>query len=515
LGPLFTDAQFVALFAGIGRTATSPGRLVLVLVFQFLEHLSDQAAADAVRTRIDWKYALGLPLSDQGFSSTVLCDFRQRLLVGSLEEQLLTSLLTLAQEHGWLDRRRQRTDSSHVLAVTAALNRFELVHETLHAALTELARQTPTWLQSWVPAHWYATYGAASNARRWPKTEKERLTLAAQIGADGALLLRAVDSSTAPRAAKLSATVAVLRHLWHQQYRDLDGTLVWRTADELPAAGERLVSPYETEARTGAKRDLYWDGYKAHLSETITSTAPQLITHVETTVASEADTTALPRIEQALAEAALTPEEHVVDSGYMSAAQIVTSRSEHGIDLVGPVPADTSWQAQSEDGLSVAQFRIDWQARQALGPAGCVSSSWSERDNHRSGTAEVLIRFPASSCVPCPLRARCTRSAEHGRTLTVREQEIHEELLWARARQQSADFHSVYGQRAGVEGTISQGVRSFGLRRSRYYGQAKTHLQNILVALAINLARIAAWVQEVPRSTTRHNPFASLAPAGL
>jgi transposase len=512
-GPLFNDAQFARLFASTGQVALSPGRLALICVLQTIEGLSDRQAAEAVALRIDWKYALDLPLDYPGFCHTVLHDFRERLLLGGTEEQLLNCMLQLAAEKGWLDRRRQRTDSTHILAVTAALNRFELIHQTVHASLTEIATHSPEWLQNWVPQSWYRDYAVSALARRWPKTERERLALAAQIGADGAMLLERLEADDAPVSLLQLQSVHILRLVWQQQYREESGKLLWRNASELPSASERLVSPYESEARTGAKRDLFWDGYKVHLTETITTEAPQLITQVETAPAYEADSTALPRIQEGLRRADVTPEEQVLDSGYVSAALIGQSRSKYGIDLVGPVGADNSWQAQSEDGLDIAQFVIDWEARVAFGPAGCVSSSWSQRRNHRDGTQEVLIRFPASSCKGCQLRERCTRSAEHGRTLTVREQHIHEELLRARARQKSEQFQSSYRQRAGIEGTLSQGLRSFGLRRSRYCGQAKTHLHNILVALAINLVRIVAWVQNIPRSTTRLNPFAALAPA--
>jgi transposase len=512
-GPLFNDAQFAPLFTSQGQTGLPPGRLALICVLQTIEALSDRQAAEAVALRIDWKYALDLPLDYAGFSHTVLHDFRQRLLQGSAEEQLLTSLLALAGQKGWLDTRRQRTDSTHILAVTAALNRFELVHQSLHAALSEIASHSPQWLQNWVPQSWYLDYAVAAVGRRWPKGQGERLALAGQIGADGAMLLARLEADDAPSSLMQLQSVEVLRQVWQQQYRLEADKLLWRSACELPSAEERLVSPYEREARTGAKRELFWDGYKVHLTETITTEAPQLITQVETAPACEADSTALLRIQEGLRRAGLTPNEQVLDSGYVSASLIEQSRSDYGIDLVGPVGADTSWQAHSEDGLDVAQFVIDWEAKQAHGPAGCVSNSWSERHNHRTGIAEVLIRFPASSCKDCQLRARCTRSAEQGRTLTLREQHIHEELLRARARQKSEEFQSSYRQRAGIEGTLSQGLRSFGLRRSRYCGQAKTHLHNILVALAINLVRIVAWVQNTPRSTTRLNPFAALATA--
>lgn len=514
-GPLFSDAQFAALFATTGQAALPPGRLALVCVLQTIEDLSDRQAAEAVALRIDWKYALDLPLEYGGFAHTVLHDFRERLIEGSAEEQLLTAMLDLARAKGWLHQSRQRTDSTHVLAVSAALNRFELVHQTLYTTLNALSHVAPDWLQSWVPLTWYHHYGVGAAARRWPKTEREREALAAQMGADGAALLAAVQQPSTPPAVTQLAQLGVLRLVLEQQYRNVDGALVWRSAAELPSATERLVSPYDTEARTGAKRDLFWDGYKLHLTETLTSEAPQLITHVETTVASQADSTTLPHIQQALEEAGLKPEEQVVDSGYVSAELIRHSREQHRIRLVGPVPPDTSWQAQTEEGLDVAQFRLDWEAKRAFGPVGCVSSTWSERHNHRDGTAEVVIRFPAGVCRACAVRSRCTQARENGRTLTVRSQLIHEELLSARARQKTEAFQASYRQRAGVEGTISQGVRAFGLRRSRYSGRVKTHLHHILVALAINLVRIVAWVEELPRSSTRPSPFAALAPAPI
>ena len=86
-------------------------------------------------------------------------------------------------------------------------------------------------------------------------------------------------------------------------------------------------------------------------------------------------------------------------------------------------------------------------------------------------------------------------------------------MLWARQREHTEEFKESYAKRAGIEGTISQGVRAFGLRRSRYIGQAKTHLQQILIAVAINLARFVAWINEVPVAGTRTSSFAALATA--
>src|ERR1700712_1453940 len=140
LGPVYQDGQFTALFPRRGQPAEAPGRLALAVVLQFMEDLSDREAADAVRGRIDWKYALGLTLTDPGFDHTVLSEFRTRLVTGSAELLLLDVLLERLKSEGLVKARgRQRTDSTHVLAAVRTLNRLERVGETMRAALNEVA----------------------------------------------------------------------------------------------------------------------------------------------------------------------------------------------------------------------------------------------------------------------------------------------------------------------------------------------------------------------------------------
>jgi transposase len=117
LGSIYEDQMFVALFPRRGQPAEAPWRLALVIVMQYMEGLSDRQAAEAVRERIDWKYALSLELTDPGFDFSVLSEFRARLLTGGAEALLLHALLELCKSRGWLKARgRQRTDSTHVLA---------------------------------------------------------------------------------------------------------------------------------------------------------------------------------------------------------------------------------------------------------------------------------------------------------------------------------------------------------------------------------------------------------------
>ncbi len=214
LGPVYQDSQFMALFPRRGQPAEAPGRLALAVVLQFMENLSDREAADAVRGRIDWKYALGLALTDPGFDHTVLSEFRTRLVTGDAGLLLLDTLLQRLQEQGLVKARgRQRTDSTHVLAAVRTLNRLERVGETMRAVLNEVATVAPEWLQAMAPTAWYERYGRPVENYRLPKTEAARQDLAATIGADGQQLLSSIDAATEQtELAQLPSVPMTMRH---------------------------------------------------------------------------------------------------------------------------------------------------------------------------------------------------------------------------------------------------------------------------------------------------------------
>jgi transposase len=219
LGPLYEDGQFAALFSQTGQPAEAPARLALVLVLQFAEGLSDRQAADAVRGRIDWKYALALELTDPGFDASVLSEFRTRLLQGGAEHLLLEPLLRRLADRDLLKARgTQRTDSTHILAAIRTLNRLELVGETMRYALNRLAVAAPAWLRTHIQPAWGDRYNHRVENYRFPKADTDRQQLAATIGADGFALLQAAYAPDAPSAVRWAPAVEVLRHIWLQQY---------------------------------------------------------------------------------------------------------------------------------------------------------------------------------------------------------------------------------------------------------------------------------------------------------
>ena len=514
LGPFYRDHQFAALFPQSGQPAEAPARLALATVLQFVEGLSDRQAAEAVRGRIDWKYALGLELTDPGFDHTVFSEFRSRLVAGQAEQLLLDTLLDRARELGLLQKRgRQRTDSTHVLAAVRGLNRLERVGETLRATLNALATVAPEWLQAWAPAEWYARYGERVENYHLPKSDQARLALAAVIGADGQRLLAALERETQQSWLREVPAVKMLRRVWAEQYSEHEGQLRWREVKDMPSPAELIASPYDPEARYSNKRSVEWIGYKVHLTETCDETRPHLIVHVETTPATTPDDNMLKDVHRSLDKRDLLPAEHLVDKGYTDSHVLVDSQREYGVTIIGPVADDPSWQARAGEGFDKSQFRVDWDHQTVTCPADKQSISFLPNTYPKNGMVWE-VRFARQDCAPCRFRSQCTKAKKEPRLIGLQTREQYEALQAARQQQTTAEFRQRYAARAGIESTHEQAIRRCGLRWCRYLGSAKTHLQHLLTAAAINLVRIADWQGKTP-AQTRRSRFTALQPASV
>lgn len=519
LGTVYSDEQFQDLFPERGQPATSPALLALVIVLQYVEGLTDRQTADAVRGRIDWKYALGLELTDPGFDYSVLSEFRSRLITSGAEEQLLNTLLKAFRERGLIKAKgRQRTDSTHVLAAIRTLTRLELVGETLRATLNDLAVVAPNWLKTVVPTEWYTRYGRRFDSLHLPDSPTRREELAQQIGEDGYRLMTEAFAESAPSDVRTAPSLEVLRRVWIQQYQvdNSQGTpcLQLRASQDQPPAEKRIHSPYDAEARYAWHNAVDWIGYKVHLTESCDAEAKiHVITHVETAPATQQDVDAPAVIHAELVQQDLAPGEHLVDAAYVSADLLVDSPHEFGITLLGPATKlhDVSWQARENTGFDSAHFQIDWDAKQVTGPQGQRSARWKEPVRDETGNEGVVAVFPAKICQACPARPLCTRSAQQGRTLRFRTREEHEALQRRRAEETTTEFRQKTQPRMGIEGTISQAVRGFEIRRTRYVGLAKTHLQAVATAAAINVCRFWDYLCGHTPVRSRTTPFATLA----
>ncbi|MGH7736028.1 MAG: transposase, partial [Gemmatimonadales bacterium] len=297
--------------------------------------------------------------------------------------------------------------------------------------------------------------------------------------------------------------------------------------DGLPPGHARIASPYDTDARWGVKREEFWLGYKLHVTETCDDPPactcpaaagqpgadaagaggchaagrehdkgcaqlvfPNLITNVATTDATVTDNQMTGAIGDDLAAKNLTPRRHYLDSGYLSAALVVSELARHGIALIGPLLADTSAQARAGQGYARADFTVDYDTKTVICPQGKTARSWSPCAQH--GKDAIVAIFSITDCGPCPARSQCTTSSKRRRHLTVLPRDLAEAQAAARAAETTTGFQADYARRAGVEGAMHQAA-SHGARRARYRGLPKTRLDHVYMACVLNLLRLEAY----------------------
>jgi transposase len=550
LGEWLHDADFAAAFGVRGRPGWSPSRLALVTILQRAENLTDRQAAEAARTRLDWQYLLGLPLDDPGFDHTVLVEFRTRLVDAGLEQFVLDALLARLVESGLLAAGgKQRTDSTHITAAVAALNRLELVGESVRAVVEALAAVHPQWLTERICVEDFTRrYGTPMTSWRPPMSQTKRDELAIAYARDGYRLLEAVYDQQAPAWLRQVPPVDVLRQVLVQNYTRMVTSsgreVITRRekapeGDGLPPGHLRIASPYDLDARWGAKRQEFWLGYKLHITETCDDASPcgclrpqpptptvrtrpprtdnghdrgcpqvaspNLITHVATTDATVTDNQMTEPIHDALAGRHLTPGRHYTDSGYLSAAAVVAALVRYGIALVGPLLADSSAQARAATGYARADFTIDYTTHTVTCPQGRQATAWKPCTQH--GKDAIVVTFAAADCGPCPARTLCTTGTR--RQLSLMPQALAEAQATIRAAEHTTEFQADYARRAGVEGTMHQAV-AHGARRTRYRGLPKTHLDHVFMACALNLLRLEAFWNGTPLDRQRTSHLARL-----
>ncbi len=522
-------------------------------VLQRAENLTDRQAAEAVRTRIDWQYLLGLRFDDPGFDHTVLAEFRGRVAGAGLEQVVLDALLARLVSEGLVKAGgKQRTDSTYVTAAVAALRRLELAGESVRAALEALAASHPAWLEQRVCVSDFARrYGTPMTSWRPPLSPSEQDELAIAYARDGYALLEAIYDSAAPAWLRELPAVDVPRRVLVQNYTRTitqDGQEVigrrekQPEGDGLPPGHARIASPYDTDARWAARRDAFWLGYTLHITETCDDPPPcscrpavaarpaagsagagahdrghdrgcphlvfpNLITNVATTDATVPDTQMTEPVHDGLAARNLAPGRHYADSGYLSAALVVSALATRGIALIGPLLADTSAQARAGHGYARADFTVDYDTKTVTCPQGNTSSSWTLCT--QKGHAAAVATFSPGDCGPCPARPQCTTSSRNRRQITILPRDLAQAQAAARAAETTIPFQADYARRAGLEGTMHQAT-SHGARRARYRGLPKTRLDHVYMACALNLLRLEAFWTGTPLDRQRTSHLARL-----
>lgn len=559
------DEDFQDLYSHTGQPALSPAFLALVMILQFLETASDRIAVEMVRSRIDWKYALHLPLCHPGFDSSVLCEFRQRLANNDAERRAFDAFLERLKEKGFLQGRRlQRTDSIAVLGAIRELNRLELVMEALRLALEAIISEEPLWFAKKVPEQWLDTYGEWTQAERLiketgPKAATQLRTLLLRTGQDGFKLLDWLQQDTTPAALRELETVKLLQKVWQQQYRRLEQTVkpidlkveeqlcedaaavrqaAQKAQSGIPEAEDTdsidnmmteevqestpksrkqdgisdvIVTPHDPEARLAVKRGKAHTGFKLHLTQTATSDAPKLITDVAIAAAASHDGAAMDDIQERLHQRDLLAQEHLADSGYVCGSTLHSSQ-QRGVRLLGPVSPDTSTPERKAAGCALDDFTIDFAQQRACCPQGQWSVGWhTKRRWDQPQLQQVTIRWDKPSCGACPLRSICLSPKQDHRVLSVSQ---HHEMILARRREQKTEaFKEQYRHRAGIEATFSNMVNVHGGRRTAYKGASKTLLYYLHLSIGMNIKQVHAWEAGIKPKLHRRNNLRRLAAA--
>ncbi len=329
-----------------------------------------------------------------------------------------------------------------------------------------------------------------------------------QIGKDGFSLLDELDKPFAPVELRERSKVQTLRQLWTQHFERDDEGVRWLSGGKPPPQEGFIESPYDPEARYSAKGTVSWVGYKVHLTETCEDDLPHLITQVETSSAIIQDVDMTASIHQKLDQKELLPAQHLVDTGYMSADLIVEANKTYGLKLLGPVRPNSSWQTKVEGAFDFTKFLVDWENQYVTCPQGKRSVGWCERLD--KGRPVIQVQFARKDCDSCSARSLCTRAKVSARHLVFPRQAQYEALLEARQQMTTPEWLEEYHRRAGIEGTISQAARTLPLRRCRYQGLAKTHLQEVATAAGLNLSRVVNWLEGKQPIKTQSSRFLRL-----
>jgi len=473
-----------------GRPGIEPVLMAGVTLLQFMESVPDRQAAKNLRLHLGWKYALDQTIDYKGFHATSLVTFRERLTNHKEGRLIFDSILQALHTHGLVKKRgKQRVDSTHILGAVARMGRLEVVRETvrlfllavqkanLHAGLDVWATLSERYIDSEVV---------------WHKANKETLNSKFhQAGQDMQLLLE--WGKQHPEL--LEATqYQLLQRVFDEQYVVAESGPKRRKIED----SGTVKNPHDSDVQWANKsrdKSKGWEGYKAQIAETVPEGEASdrkkgepttgFLTEVTTTEAIASDYAGRDKVrENQEAHGLGVPDEEYVDGGYIS-GETLADAEEEGRVLMGPARPSAP---PSGNLFSAEDFDVSIANKQAICPGGHVSTQCSRLENQKTGRVDYRFEW-SYHCDDCPLQSQCT-NARSGRRMLVVSQ--HHDLLQKRRREmQTEAYEKAMYQRNGIEGTISEFVRSGG-RRSRYRGFDKTSLCNYLQGAAINAKR---WIR--------------------
>ena len=457
---LFPDGMFADLFAsGRGRPSVPGEVIATVMVLQALEGLSDRDAAEALRTDLRWKVAAGLSLTDEGFHSSVLTLWRNRLRASDAPERIFDAVRDVVAATGVLKTKTRRALDSTLLddAVATQDTVTQLV-----SAIRRVRRSVPAAAGVDVGAHDYEEGGKPACA--WDDPAARAELVSALVG-DALAVLGAVE--TADLDQDQAQLVGLLALVAGQDVEEGEMPGTWLVAQRV--APDRVISTVDPDARHMHKsRSEYRDGYKAHLA---VEPDTGIITACALTAANAGDgPTGV-----ALLDGEPEGLEVLADSAYGSGEVRVALRRRRHRQVIKPIPLRANPRL-GPDQFNRDDFSVDHAARTVTCPAGLT------RNISPSGAATFGV-----ACRDCELKPRCT-SAVDGRVVHVTDGD-HELVAARRAWTDNMTIDTYRQHRPMVERSIAWLVANGG-RRVRYRGVDRNQLGLSLRVTAINLRRL-------------------------
>ena len=349
IAPLIKDEDYAEMYSHLGRSPVSPRTLVLAMLLQFLENLSDRRTARSVRFRLDWKMVIGLAAGDPGFHFSDLGEFRNRLEKHNKERAAFDALLKKLEELGLIRKhQKQRLDATHIFGHLRKLSRLKCIAESIRLTLKRLADLLgDTDFERLVPIEIRELYTDELTTQHMDDQTVRRSLRSA--GGHALTLLERVAGHCKSSELLLLEPIKTLGRIFDQYFEVTpEGASVPRAKTPKGTGKDRVVTPHEVEARWSEKRGKEWVGYKLQVTETAdrptegadgtVHAAVNFITDIAVTNAAEADAQYTQEAIDRLRRRGFVPEELTVDQSYVSGAHIVEA-ARKGVLLMGPAAA--------------------------------------------------------------------------------------------------------------------------------------------------------------------------------
>lgn len=472
-----------------GRPAQEPVRMMAAMILQFMERMPDRQAAEACTFDLRWKLALGMEADEPAFHHTSLVKFRGRLLAHGLERLGFEAVLEQIRAAGHLPKRnRQRLDSTHILGVLSHMSRLECVRQAMRLALEELAQyEEPA-----RPAAWTIWWERYVESRFDYKSSGEIMgQKMIQAGSDVREILAWINGLS-PEIRRGEA-VRILHRVFEENFEECPGGAIEKRRAQPTGA---IQNPHNPDAQWSSKSTLKektWVGHKVQVAETVEEQPRQtgeptksVITAIVTQNAPESEKAGMAAVLKEQQQLGLgKPETLYVDAGYVSGPSMAKAVVD-GHKLMGPTSVSPDRGVYTADA-----FQVNVERRYAICPVGKSSTQCARLTAGETGA--VTYRFEwCGHCQNCTVKGACLHKGERDRTLRVNE---HHTLTQARRKlMRTEEFKKDMRHRNGIEGTQSELVRGYGLRRARYRGNKKTRLQNYFIGAACNIKR---WCRRV------------------